>query len=208
MKLPEGLNQNQLSFVDFVRIQSKKHKIYLGLRNSTFVKTPVTYMKCAGYFDEKKRVLMVATKSDYWFRIFLHEYAHMTQWLENIPLWARYAETRADEKMDAWLNGGDVENHEMYIDIIRDLELDNEKRTVDIINEWKFNDIIDVNQYIKESNAYVLSYNRLKATRIWEPSGGVSYSNEAVLNLMSDKFDMDYTTLSPELIQLFDQENL
>ena len=134
----------------------------------------------------------------------MHEYCHMTQWLDGIPLWKEAEEALSG--MWDWLSGEEIENVEKSIDIARDLELDNEKRTVEMIKKWKLP--IDVNEYIRKANAYVLFYNYLKKTRKWSEPTNSPYINKNIVEAMSDKFDMDYEKLSPELFELYKREKI
>jgi hypothetical protein len=128
----------------------------------------------------------------------------MTQWLEGIPLW-RTANDSIEE-IDKWLDGKEVENIEECINASRDLELDNEKRSVEMIKKWNLP--IDVSEYTKKSNAYVLFYNYIKTSRKWSLPGNSPYSNKEVLSKMSTDFDMNYEKLDPEIHEIFKANNI
>ena len=75
-----------------------------------------------------------------------------------------------------------------------------------MIKKWKLP--IDVNEYIRKANAYVLFYNYLKKTRKWSEPTNSPYINKNIVEAMSDKFDMDYEKLSPELFELYKREKI
>ena len=130
----------------------------------------------------------------------------MTQWIDGIELW----EVSADSLtvVDEWLSGVDHPDElvEFSLNKSRELELDNEKRSVEIFNKWDLP--VDVDLYIRKSNAYVLFYNYMKISRKWSNPDNAPYRNKNIIDAMSDKFDMDYENLSEELIELFKKENI
>jgi len=104
------------------------------------------------------------------------------------------------------LAGEDHEDIDWAIGIARDLELDNEKRTTEMIIKWNLP--IDPVEYVKKSNAYVLFYNYIKTTRKWSEPDNSPYTNMNIVNAMSDKFDMDYEKLSDELLEIYKREKI
>jgi hypothetical protein len=98
----------------------------------------------------------------------------------------------------------EVENIAEHIAACRDLELDNEKRTVKIIKEFSLP--INITQYIKKSNAYVHFYNYMLISRRWCTPKNSPYTNKKVIESMSGKFDMEYKTLSKNLENIFTEE--
>jgi hypothetical protein len=163
-------------------------------------------VKCGGFFDDsaKPPVLAFAQGREDFLGLMVHEYCHMTQWIDQIPLWAE-AET-ALSIMWNWLAGEDHEDIDWAIGIARDLELDNEKRTTEMIIKWNLP--IDPVEYVKKSNAYVLFYNYIKTTRKWSEPDNSPYTNMNIVNAMSDKFDMDYEKLSDELLEIYKREKI
>jgi len=87
--------------------------------------------------------------------IFIHEYCHYKQWKEKIDLWA--PAVRANTSMDLWLNNKPNSFSKQDLVNIQLLELDCDKRAIDLIKQHDFP--IDVKEYIKESNSYIWSYN-------------------------------------------------
>ena len=194
-------------FIDHVKAECKKHKVKIKEYKRHYVKL-TDGVKCGGYFDDSSKppILAFAKGRPDYLELLVHEYCHMTQWLDKLPLWDE-AES-ALTLMWSWLGGEDWKDAdvEKSIDIAKRLELDNEKRSVEMIK--RFNLPIDTALYTKKANAYVLFYNHLKDTRRWSKPENTPYSNERVLAAMSDKFDMDYDHLSQRLANLFINEDI
>lgn len=191
------------AFIDFVKDLCKKNGITPSLRNSKYVKLSPK-IRCSGWFDSESRILVVSMNHKDWIEILAHEYSHMTQWLDKIPLWN--IATDSLELVDLWLAGETIDDIEEHINNSRDLELDNEKRTVEVIK--KFGLSCDIDLYIKKCNAYILFYNYIKESRKWSKPGNGPYSNKKILDLMSSEFDMDYSELTKEIRDTFISENI
>lgn len=196
------MTPNNLKFVQHVKEQCAFYGVKCSLR-------PVKYVslygnKCSGWFDETVPELVVSMKRTDCIEILVHEYSHLTQWVEGIELWGR-AEVSLT-KLWGWLDGKNHRNMAEHIGVCRDLELDNEKRSVKNIK--KFNLDIDPQQYIKRANAYVQFYNYLVISRKWSNPDNSPYKNQRLLEAMSPKFNMKYDTLTPKLEKIFREENI
>ena len=159
------MTDKEMRFVKWVKKQCRKHGVKCDLRNVTYLKLGGN-IKCSGYFDDttdEKPALVVAMKTKHWLEILVHEYCHLTQWAEGIGLWETAGESLA--VMEEWLGGKDVPDIDYHLGQARDLELDNEKRSVDLIRRWGLD--IDVDQYIRKANAYIQFYNYMGKTRRW-----------------------------------------
>lgn len=194
-------------FINFVKLECEKNGVEFQSHSGKYVELSED-IKCGGYFDDGSSgdspVLAFAGGHSDFLELLAHEYSHMTQWLDGIDLWKKAGHSL--EIMHSWLGGEDVEDIENHINVARDLELDNEMRTVGIIRKWNLP--IDVGVYTKKSNAYVHFYNYLKVTRRWSEPENSPYTNNEILNEMSTNFDMDYETLSPRLLEIFKKENI
>lgn len=190
-------------FLKLVKSECKKHNIKLKITKYKSIK--LGSFRCSGYFEsEENPTLAVAMGHSDNKAVLAHEYCHLTQWLDKIPLWDLAGVSL--NKLDAWLEGEEIDNIEKHIAICRDLELDNEKRTVKLIEEYDLG--IDVQTYIKKSNAYILFYNWLLITRKWSKPGNSPYMNKKILSLMSDKFDMNYNRLDSHIKKAFEEEKI
>ena len=90
--------------------------------------------------------------------------------------------------------------------LTRDLELDNEKRSVKIIKEWGLP--IDIKEYTQKANAYVNLYNRLAVTRKWPSVKNSPYKNPKIYKQMPKIFRMDYKNLSEKYYKIFEEAGL
>jgi len=80
-----------LDFIKYVKSRCKEHGVKCFLSNTKSVKLQEG-VRCSGYFDETVPVLASSMNREDWKEILAHEYCHLTQWVEQIPLWVQ-AET-------------------------------------------------------------------------------------------------------------------
>lgn len=193
----------ELDFIKYVKSRCKEHGVKCFLSNTKSVKLQ-DGIRCSGYFDETVPILASSINREDWIEILAHEYCHLTQWVEQIPLW-KEAETSLSFLWE-WLDGVDCENIDHHINVARDLELDNEKRVVKLIKSFGLN--INIDTYTQKANAYIMFYNWLKQTRKWCKKDNSPYKNERVKSIMSNKFNMDYSKLSQKSERIFRQENI
>lgn len=188
---------NTQQFVDFVSEECKKHGVKFKLKKSSYVKLSGN-IKCSGWFDGVKKELVVAGGSTQWLSVLVHEYGHLTQWAENAKVWK---EADNISNIDEWLNGKDVPEIKKALAKTRDLELDNEKRSVKLIKEWNLP--IDTKEYTQKANAYVQFYNYLYYTRRWCTPTNSPYKNPAIYKKMPTIFKMNYKKLSEKYMKVF-----
>jgi len=203
------MNNNFEKFVDFVKSECEKHNVVIREEEGAYIELSES-IKCGGYFEDGTGDLVPSPTLAYSkgceqpTEILVHEYCHMTQWLDGIPLWAM--STSSLENVDKWLSGEDFPNIDKDISNARDLELDNEKRSVEMIKKWNLP--IDVELYTKKANAYVQFYNYIKESRKWSKPGRAPYVVPEVIEVMSDKFDMNYDELTPEIRKVFVEQGI
>jgi hypothetical protein len=203
------MNKEISNFIEFAKSECKKHGVKFKPYKRSYVKL-TDDIKCGGYFDDGsdsgKPVLAFAQGREDFIELMVHEYCHMTQWLDGIELWEICSDSMTI--IDEWLSGEDHPDKlvECAINNSRDLELDNEKRAVKIFKEW--NIPVDLELYTKKANAYVNFYNYMKTTRKWSDPGNSPYTNKNILEAMSNKFDMNYQELTPGLIELYKKEKI
>ena len=203
------MNKEISNFIEFAKSECKKHGVKFKPYKRSYVKL-TDDIKCGGYFDDGsdsgKPVLAFAQGREDFIELMVHEYCHMTQWLDGIELWEICSDSMTI--IDEWLSGKDHPDKlvECAINNSRDLELDNEKRAVKIFKEW--NIPVDLELYTKKANAYVNFYNYMKTTRKWSDPGNSPYTNKNILEAMSNKFDMNYQELTPGLIELYKKEKI
>ena len=173
--------------------------LFRSLKRSTFIFTP-DKIRCVGYFDtDDKKELVVAGKDRNWLMTLVHEYGHLTQWVENCKEWR---EAENIDNIDDWLNGIEVSNAKKALAKTRDLELDNEKRAVQLIKQWGLP--INTKIYTQKANAYVQYYNYLYYTRRWHHPNNSPSKNPKVYKQMPSTFSMDYKKLSDKYRKVFE----
>lgn len=195
--------KNELAFIKHVKTTCKIYGIKCSLRKSKYVILDGN-VKCSGWFDETSKELVVAINRTDWIEILVHEYSHLTQWVEQIPIWKEAEKSLV--KVWEWLDMKERKNINKHIGVARDLELDNEKRSVKVIKEFKLN--VDLDNYIRKANAYVQFYNWIMITRKWSIPTNSPYKNERLKAAMSTKFNMRYNKLSARLEKIFREEEI
>jgi len=187
-------------FVKFVKSECRKHGVKCSLRKVNYLKDGA--QECSGYFDTEQ--LVVAMLHPLAKQILAHEYCHLTQWRDGIKLWDQSDDSI--KMLDLWIDGIDVPDIKKHISVVRRLELDNEKRTSELVDEWVLG--TTRRMYIKRANAYVQFYNWMAITRRWSKHLGAPYLNKRLVAAMSDKFDMNYSRITPEIRRIFEEEGL
>lgn len=186
-------------FVQFVKDECKYYGVKCSLNN-----TKQCYLgkgKCSGFFNQDTPELRVAMLNDVWLPTLVHEYCHLRQWIEKEPIWVKCIEEKSYE---AWDKMATISQEELdyHLSNIRDLELDNEKRSVAMIKKLKLP--IDVKEYTKKANSYVMFYNYMKVSRKWCKTP--PYKNKRIIEAMPSKFSMDYSKFPEWLETIFREE--
>lgn len=203
------INANRLdhpkiqAFIKHIKTECKKAGIKVELRQVRYLLLGQG-MKCSGFFDEANKKLVVAMLNPVSVEVLVHEFGHFTQWREKTQIWkdAEWAMMHIEE----WLGGKTKRNIEKWISLSRDLELDNEKRTVKLIKDFKLP--INTKKYTRSANAYVLFYNWMLTSRKWCKPGNTPYSNKTVLKACSPKFNMRYDDLSAKVRKAFEESGI
>ncbi len=196
------MTKKEREFVDYVKSECKKYGVKCSLRPVKYLKLSGN-IKCSGYFDETGKVLACATNKKDWLQILVHEYAHLTQWVDNCKIWKKVSKLDSVNKMDQWLNGKSVKGYKRHIDLVKELELDNEKRSVGIIKSFDLSSLINVDDYTRKANAYVQFYNYIKITRRWSDPKNTPYNNQSVIQAMPKVFRMNYKKMSKRVESAF-----
>lgn len=197
------MNKKESAFLDHVKSECKKYGVKCDLRKTKYVKLSGN-IKCSGYFDDSIPVLVCSMNRPDWIEILAHEFCHLTQWVDQVSIW--HDSNFSIPLVDAWLSGKNVHHIKKHLAVCRELELDNEKRSVKMIK--KFDLDVDIDQYIRKANAYVFFYNRLLATRKWATPQNSPYSNKRIIETMPRYFKTDYSITPKKIERIFIQENL
>jgi len=208
-----NLNKTEIEkinrFISDLRETTSKEGVRLFLSPDNGVEYVGGGFMCNGYFDGDGKTLACALGKDVsqWLIILLHESCHMDQWIEQVPEWT---ENIGMDNIDRWLSGDNNVDMKKIDEEIRTsmlVELDCEKRTVEKIKKYNLDSIIDIDEYIQKSNAYILFYLWLKKNRRWYTIGKEPYNQAIVVSSMPKSFNIDYTNLDSEIEKVFD-ENL
>ena len=200
------MTDKEMRFVKWVKKQCRKHGVKCDLRKVKYLRLSGN-IKCSGYFDDttdKKPCLVVSMNRQDWIEILVHEYCHLTQWAEGIGLWETAGESLA--VMEEWLGGTEVPDIKTHLANARDLELDNEKRSVELIRRWGLN--VDIDHYIRKANAYIQFYNYMGKTRRWSNPQNAPYGNPNVVKEMPNTFRMNYKRMSKRIEKIYVNENI
>ena len=151
-------SRNFKKFEEYARNYCEKHnKTITLIPNKTVSQEEYKDFKCAGFCDGDEMV--VATKNPRFETVFIHEFAHLTQAVERIPMWY--------ESGDIWsaLQKGKVSlgKWDEFVKVIA-VERDCERRSLNLIN--KFN-IISPEIYAQNANIYLYYYQYVFMTACW-----------------------------------------
>lgn len=145
-----------------------------------------------GWFCGDTRRLVVGTGSSTWLGILLHEYCHVTQWIENGPLWRAYR-----DDMWAWLAGKSIKNPRAAVRAVQALEEDCERRTIRLIQE--LGAPVSIEAYTRSANAYLHFHNVMADKRKWYRPGTVMQDIPDLLAAANPTLDLDFTKTNAAL---------
>lgn len=165
-------------------------------------------LPASGFFDAKRKkgVLGVGTCKpiNEWLPVLVHESCHMDQWEQNEPLWKK-SENQKYNIFGDWLIGKRCNKEQAYkcINVLKELELDCEKRAVEKIKCYKLP--LSIKEYIQKANVYIFFYNRLKKTRKWNVDD--LYNNE-VLSVIKNDWYESYDETPKEIESMFKKHKI
>lgn len=195
------------AFISDLKIKCKDNNVKLRIENKPGI--PYTDnedgIMVNGFFDGDTRTLACAVGKDieYWLTILIHESSHMDQFLESDPTWINNIGLI---QTDLWLSGDDEVDMDVIENEIRtgiDVEVDCEKRSVEKIKKWNLDTVINVEEYIQKSNAYILFYRWMHKVRSWYSIGKEPYNIKEIVSQMPTNFNVDYSKLTPRLEEIF-----
>lgn len=192
--------------IDFIAMELDKCRQHGISIKMPFTKSVIhSGTRCAGYFEQDPLEFAVAVgrSHKFWLCTFVHETCHIDQWSEDIPIW--YEKVNGLDPldlMDEWLQGSielDKETINKIFNIVIEIELDCEKRSVEKIKQYNLP--IKIDTYIRKSNAYVWSYRLIQTTKIWDHAG--AYEFPEVWRKMPKHFNNDYSCLPEPISNIF-----
>lgn len=191
-KTLEGCSKNFRRFFDWSLDYLCEHHKKVQIVNRRHVIMNDS-QKCSGWCDGSE--IVVARKNPLFEQVYVHEFSHMTQAIEESPLW--------EEEFDFWNllygKGLLVQDYERVFDVIA-LERDCEKRSVSFSKKWK---LFDEEQYARQANVYLHYYQYLFLTNKWINS--TSIYHPLLLQYMPEKIQPlhKFKNIDMDLMRLF-----
>jgi hypothetical protein len=190
-----------LAVEEYIRNECKKAGVKIVLSDGELIDGSDS-VAVPGFFNGEKNELYAARGNKRYLPILVHEFNHAVQKMENCSAWTNCYVNEIDMAVlfDLWLEKKielNVEQLREYTQRIIECEKDCEERTAKMIKEFN----LPIKDYEKKANSYILMYHVVEGLREWCTTS--PRDNEKVMGLMSDKFDMDYETISDELISAY-----
>lgn len=150
--------------------------------------------KYGGWCDGE--TMVVASKNNLFEDLFVHEFSHMTQAVENAPIWQQ----RGDIWQGLSKNKIKISHWPDYLKTI-ELERDCERRSINFIRKFK---IMDDGKYARRANLYLYYYQFVFLTNKWHDSTSI-YQAEQICELMPDKLlpAKIFNKIDMDVMQLF-----
>ena len=200
-------NKNIDRFIKDLQRRCKKYDI-------TFLMSGLDYVKWGegksnGFFNPEtmEMAISIGKPVEKWLNTLVHESCHFDQWVQNCKVWRDMMDQKPDactQLFEHWLYNEKKISKEVAIimaRIMRDLELDCERRTIAKIK--KYNLPINVKEYAKGAGAYVMFYNYIVKYKKWYKIGQEPYNNKKIRRLMPTNLRGKYDVLTPKLEKLF-----
>ena len=193
-------------FISDLKQECSENNVTLLIPKTAGVKYSDSSVLTNGYFDSDTRVLACATGKpiSQWLLTLIHESSHMDQFTEGDPTFTNLL--GLDETFK-WIDGSEDVDFKLIDEEIKSsiaVEVNCEKRTVEKIKQYGLDFIASSEIYTQKSNAYALFYLWMRKKRSWYKIGFEPYNIESVYSKMPKTFDIDYTELSPDVLDAFD----
>ena len=192
-------------FIKHIRHECKRYGMKFILVHQDGFKCDDEDTSCGGYFSSDPLELGVATMVNYkdFLSGLVHEFSHFEQWRDESPYFLKeYKGMDAGNVLFHWLQGKEYKKETINtcIDIIRDCELDCDRRAVENIRKFKLP--LGIKEYCKKSSGYIYFHNFVKISRNWEYKNYPSCIPQ-IYNKMPDNLDGDYSTTPRRIMKLF-----
>ena len=191
-----------LKFINDIDKSCKANGYKLDLQNVRYIDIG-DGSPSAGFFSEDLKVVAVSLKAKDFIGILAHEYSHLTQYIEDESLYNFYSVSYS--KIFEWLDGKRIKNIQFHLDNCLALELDCEKRAVELMKTYELD--VDLKDYIKRANAYMYFWKNLRFTRKWCNPYNTPSSNEALVSVMPNRFLKEYV-LTDRIKAIFESEKI
>ena len=122
---------------------------------------------CQGLFDEQSLKVAIGGPQKSWVPVFVHEYSHFRQYIEDAAVWKRWHRSKID--LLAWAADPTEKATSAQLDrstrVYQELEQDCDRRAVEEIEKHQLP--VDLEDYIRKSNVYIWFYNIVRTHRSW-----------------------------------------
>ncbi len=199
-------NKNIDKFIRDLQRRCKKYDITFLMSGLDYVKWGDS--KSNGFFnpESKEMAISIGKPVEKWLNTLVHESCHFDQWVQNCKAWRDMMNIKPDActQLFNWVGNERKLSKEKAIEmasIMRDLELDNERRTIEKIKKYKLP--INTKEYARGAGAYVMFYNYIGKHKKWYKIGKEPYNNKKIRRLMPTNLRGKYDVLTPKLEKLF-----
>lgn len=192
MKYLNGCSKNFKKFFNWsIDYLGKYDKKVIIVNNKSVVQDGI---KCSGWCDDEE--IVIARKNPFFQEVFVHEFCHMQQNIQESPYWkdtSLFWRHLSKDKVA-------INSWDSVLDIIS-LERDCERRAISLSKKWK---LFDNKIYAKRANLYLYYYQYVFLKRKWTNS--TSIYHPYLVDVMPDKIlpMSQFKTINMPLMQLFE----
>lgn len=190
----KGRRKNFQEFFEWSLKYLERHRKEVTISNSRSIFVDGT--KCSGWCDGSQ--IVVAAKCPLVEKVYVHEFAHMTQAVEEAECWKdcdKFWNDLQKQKLslDSW---------ESTLDIIK-LERDCERRAIKLGKKF---DLFDTEKYAQEANLYLYYYHYVFIKRKWAYVMPKAYKSN-LLKQMPTKLlpNSHFSSINMDIMQAFDK---
>lgn len=160
---------------------------------------------CSGYFSSATKQFAVAIGKPFneWFAVFIHEYCHFLQFLDD-PSWFSRIDAQGDQ-LFSWVGGEerlDAEAIKLFVHDAALTEFDCESRVLANLKDFGILDLIDTVDYARKANAYFNFYHYVGKHREWYVKGHEPYTLPECWEQFGPELKL-LTSMSPELEEAY-----
>lgn len=186
-------SKNFVPFFEWAEDYCRKHNKKITIADSAKIK--FAGGACGGWCDGNE--IAIAGRGLLFEETFVHEFAHLTQAVEESKLWK--------EEFSFWeeLEKGKVSaaSYLSLLEIIA-LERDCEKRSIALSKKWN---LFDNKIYAQRANVYLYFYQYVFTNRFWGSSGGIYCSPDLIKSMPEKLVPMkEFLKIDMERMLVFD----
>jgi hypothetical protein len=188
-------------FVRFVKLHLAEYGMTLVFGRGKSVNTDG--FRCAGFFNEDKKIIKIAKNTTNFMAVLVHEYCHFLQYINNSKIYEKSHE--AGYIVDNWLKGKNYDPKvvKRSFFIVRAMERDCEKRAIKIIKKFELN--IDTKIYAKKAHCYIYSHFIMERKRKFDSYKKSPYSSQTVLkNMPSTMATLSHRSIPPKIYSMLE----